>query len=653
MMIRIHTTASLIPLLLLLAAGFPALAGTPANPDSSSVEYMEVYFNMPGDAESASAPANQARDRHDLIDVLVNRIDAANYSVDVAIYDFQHHLVGEALVRARQRGLRVRVITDEGNRTASEYYHPAMWQRLRDGGIISMDDSGTIYWPDGRIEEHQLVGASAFMHHKFAVIDALSPDPDDYYSWAATMNLTYTGPFNTNQATIIKDSGITKAFEEEFEMMWGSRTAEPDPQRARFHRDKQNVSQNLFWVNDTKVELYFSPMNRDRSRPGISDRLVQLIENETDHDLAFLAFAITPSVPISQAIWERSADPAIQLSGVIDRMFFGRYRNQGDIWASPEARTLGRSILPGRELRKLHAKTLLIDAQNPDEGDTAITITGSYNFSAAAENANDEYILIIHDDAITNQFWQDFRGVKARARGEAETPVPPVDPQLWYPVAEVQDGQVLEVELSRNLRFPVSLLGVRAPRLFAGEDSSHYYAGAVKAFVEELAEGGEVRLRGADGGVPDHAYGRYYAYVELRDRNGRSFSLNRELLEQGMAEYSRFYRQHPDSARLYRELEEQARRAGRNYWAEPQRIRERVPRWQEDERVNETPEFPINLNTATAEQLKALPNIGPARAAAIIAYRERVGGISSIDELQNIRGIGPVTVAGIRPLVVL
>lgn len=653
MLVRIHLTGWLTALVLLSLSIIPAAAAFPAASDSSSVEYIEVYFNMPADISVASNPENSARDRHDLIDVLVRRIDAANYSVDLAIYDFQHHRVGEALVRARQRGLRVRVITDEGNRNANELYHPAMWQRLREGDIITMDDSGTVYWPDGRIEEQRLVGASAFMHHKFAVIDGLSPDPEDYYSWAATMNLTYTGPFNTNQAMIIKDSGITKAFEEEFEMMWGSDTAEPNPQRARFHRDKENVSQNLFWVNDIRVELYFSPMNRDRSRPGISDRLVQLIENETDHDLAFLAFAITPSVPISQAIWRRSSDPEIRLNGVIDRMFFGRYRNQGDIWASPEASTLGRSILPGRELRKLHAKTLLIDAQNPDQDDTAITITGSYNFSAAAENANDEYVLIIHDDAITNQFWQDLMGVKARARGEAETPVPPVDPQLWYPVAGVQDGQVLEVELSRNLRFPVSLLGVRAPRLFAGEDSSHYYAGAVKAFVEELAESGEVRLRGAEGGVPENNYGRYYAYVEVKDESGRRISLNRELLEQGMAEYSRFYRQHPDSAALYRELEEQARREGQNYWAEPQRIRERVPRHQEDESMAQAPEFPINLNSATAEQLKALPNIGPARAAAIIAYRDEQGGISSVDELQNIHGIGPATVAGIRPLVVL
>ncbi|MFW6346974.1 MAG: phospholipase D-like domain-containing protein [Cyclonatronaceae bacterium] len=635
---------------LLLVPVCPLVAQPAA--DSSSVEFIEVYFNMPADTSIATAPENRARHSQDLISTLVRLIDAARHSVDVAIYDFQHHRVGEALVRARQCGLRVRVITDNENRNAHDVYHPEMWQRLAEGDIITMDDSGTVYWPDGRIERHELTGASAFMHHKFAVIDALSPSPEDDFTWAATMNLTYTGPFNTNQATILKDSGIARAFQEEFEMMWGSRTAEPNPQRARFHRDKRNVSQNLFWVNDTRVELYFSPMDRNRSRPSISERVVELLENETDHDIAFLAFAITPSVPISQAIWALSADPEIRLNGVIDRMFFGRYRNQGDIWASPEARTLGRSVLPGRELRKLHAKTLLIDAQHPGRDDTAITITGSYNFSSAAENANDEYILIIHDDAITNQFMQDVMGVKARARGEAETPVPPVDPQLWYPVAGVQDGQVLEVELSRNLRFPVSLLGVRAPRMFAGADSAHYYAGAAKAFAEELAGGAEVRLQGPYGSVPDHNYGRYYAYVELRDSRGRRLSLNRRMLEEGMAEYSRFYRQHPDSAALYQQLEETARRNALNYWREPQRIGQRVPRYEEDESLSEAPAFPININQATARELEALPNIGPARAAAIIAYREENGGISSVDELQNIRGIGPVTVAEMRPLVV-
>jgi comEA protein len=450
---------------------------------------------------------------------------------------------------------------------------------------------------------------------------------------------------------VVKDSGITLAFEEEFEMMWGSSTEKPDPSRARFKRNKQNVSQNEFWVDQTRVELYFSPMNRDRSRPGVSNRIVELIETETDHDLAFVAFAITPTIPISRAIWSVSADPDIILNGVIDRSFYGRYRNQGEIWASPEARVLGRSVLPGRELRKLHHKTLLIDAMNEDPDDTAIVISGSYNFSAAAENANDEYVFIIHCDIIANQFLQDFKGIKSRARGDTDPPVPALDPGQWYPVAGVVDGQVIEVELSPNLRFPVSLIGVDAPRMFAGRDSSHYHAGASKAWLEKILEGREVRMEGPGGVVPTDNRGRYYAYVNARDAEGNEIAVNRKMLKHGMADYSRFYLQHPDSIQAYRDLTDAARAAGINYWKEPDKIKMRVPRHQESDDVDPEPEFPININSATEDELTALPGIGPARARAIIEYRETNGPFRSVNDLQQIRGIGPGIVGNLEPLV--
>ncbi|GAA2754408.1 ComEA family DNA-binding protein [Amnibacterium kyonggiense] len=59
----------------------------------------------------------------------------------------------------------------------------------------------------------------------------------------------------------------------------------------------------------------------------------------------------------------------------------------------------------------------------------------------------------------------------------------------------------------------------------------------------------------------------------------------------------------------------------------------------------------VSLSSATAEQLETLPRIGPALAARIIAYREAHGGFSSVDELGQVGGIGPKTLAGLRDLV--
>lgn len=52
------------------------------------------------------------------------------------------------------------------------------------------------------------------------------------------------------------------------------------------------------------------------------------------------------------------------------------------------------------------------------------------------------------------------------------------------------------------------------------------------------------------------------------------------------------------------------------------------------------PVFPLDINTATAEQLDLLPGIGPVLAARIIEYREENGGFSQVEELIKVDGIG-------------
>ena len=64
-----------------------------------------------------------------------------------------------------------------------------------------------------------------------------------------------------------------------------------------------------------------------------------------------------------------------------------------------------------------------------------------------------------------------------------------------------------------------------------------------------------------------------------------------------------------------------------------------------------TTAFPININTATANELDQLPGIGPTLAQSIIAYRGAHGLFVTIDDIQNVPDIGPRTYEAIMPFI--
>ena len=63
--------------------------------------------------------------------------------------------------------------------------------------------------------------------------------------------------------------------------------------------------------------------------------------------------------------------------------------------------------------------------------------------------------------------------------------------------------------------------------------------------------------------------------------------------------------------------------------------------------------FRVDINRASLPELMALPNLGPATAGKIVEYRQKHGPFVEVDDLQRVPGIGPATLRGLRPLLMV
>ncbi|HCT54734.1 MAG TPA: hypothetical protein DF712_20000, partial [Balneola sp.] len=155
-------------------------------------------------------------------------------------------------------------------------------------------------------------------------------------------------------------------------------------------------------------------------------------------------------------------------------------------------------------------------------------------------------------------------------------------PEKFYEVYAVRDGAEFEIEIVPGFGYPVQLLGVEVPSIYAGEDSAYYFSGASASYLKNLLEGRRVRVFDYDGGEAYSAYNRFFAYVEI-DIDGRTSSLNKEMLINGFGIYSEDFKQNEDSVKAFKNYEKIAKDNKRAIWKQESKIGTKVLRAKEIE----------------------------------------------------------------------
>ncbi len=355
---------------------------------------IQVWFNRSVNTGVASYQA--AAGNSWFFTPAVAFIDEAQYSLDVCLYSLTDHTIGNAIEAAHNRGVTVRVITEAANNGS------AAIQDLENLGIPVIDDTYGSNDGDG------------LMHNKFLIADARAGAPAGLGRvLTGSWNFNYGGQANDANNLLRADSdALADIFEAEFEEMWGGSGDSPNSSQSEFSGAKEDTNSENTTIDSIAVEAHFSP----------SDAVMGDIVSElagADHEIHFCAFSFTRQ-DVSDAMRSRY-NAGVTVQGVFDTDQNSIYSEYHDMtgsgqnpWSPPAPVIL--DDLPGL----LHHKYILIDANHPDSD--PVVIMGSANFSSAAQNSNDENLLILHDANLANQFYQEF-AARYGASAPSVTPI--------------------------------------------------------------------------------------------------------------------------------------------------------------------------------------------------------------------------------------
>jgi phosphatidylserine/phosphatidylglycerophosphate/cardiolipin synthase-like enzyme len=341
----------------------PSVAARPAPPPKENVEtatmrgysgdWYQVYFTKPQYPERAENRVGG------MDETLAADIDAAQRRVEVAAFDFDLQKITDALIRAQQRGVRVRISIDGENLET-----PVVAKLTGD-----LESAGIPVFFDER---------EAFMHNKFIVID-------DTVVWTGSMNLTINDVFRNNNTMLrIADPQLAANY-----------TAKADDifKGAGGTTGSSVLVHPRLTIGGSTVANAFSP-----DEP-ITEMILEHVQ-AAQQSIEVMAFAFT-SDPVADSLI------AAKDRGLAVRVVMESRNAKGTGADLKKLQSAGVDIHSDGNCYIMHHKTIIIDDH--------LVITGSFNFTRAAQEQNDENVLIIDDVSLAARYAEEFERIYQQA----------------------------------------------------------------------------------------------------------------------------------------------------------------------------------------------------------------------------------------------
>lgn len=408
---------------------------------------IQAFFNQSQAAVYTESYRQQERLGDNLEQVIVTAIHSAHTSIDVAAHELNLPQIAIALKAQHQAGVKVRVIVENTYRRPQSEWTVREIQQLDDRALKKYQDF--LQFVDqnrnGQLEPAEVATRDAMailqaagipvlddtadgskgsdlMHHKFVVIDGQRVVIGSAnFTWS-DIHGDFSAPEsrgNANHLLTIESPQLASLFTQEFNLMWGKGTGTKTSQFGL--KKPYRPAQTLKLAPHSQITVQFSPTAQRRPWPQSVNGLIgrHLSRATQTIDVALFVFSEQPLANVLEDEHRQGSqiraliDPgfayrdyseALDLLGVALANNRCRYEEHNRPWQQPIT-TVGVPQLPKGDL--LHHKFGVVDGK--------VVLTGSQNWSVAANQGNDENLLVIENLTVAAHFQQEFERLYASA----------------------------------------------------------------------------------------------------------------------------------------------------------------------------------------------------------------------------------------------